>query len=86
VRRQVFVPNWGRGSVAFYVRTATPSAGAFSMARNEVKQLDSSMPIYEMKTLKGNWTRRCSPTGSSRSSRRGFGLLARSSRRLVSTA
>jgi predicted permease len=53
VRRQVFVPNWGRGSVAFYVRTATASAGAFSMVRNEVKQLDSSMPIYEMKTVEG---------------------------------
>jgi len=51
VRRQVFVPNWGRGSAAFYVRATGASAGAFSVIRNEVRQLDSSMPIYEMKTL-----------------------------------
>jgi predicted permease len=53
VRRQVFVPNWGRNSAAFYVRTTNASAAAFGMVRNEVKQLDSSMPIYEMKTLQG---------------------------------
>jgi predicted permease len=51
VRRQVFVPNWGRQSATFYVRTTNASAGAFSLVRNEVKQLDASMPIYEMKTL-----------------------------------
>ena len=51
VRRQVFVPHFGRGSGAFYVRTTTPSSTAYGIARNEVKQLDASMPIYEMKTL-----------------------------------
>ncbi len=51
VRRQVFVPNWGRGSATFYVRTTTGSAGAYNLLRNEVKQLDSAMPIYQMKTL-----------------------------------
>jgi predicted permease len=51
VRRQVFVPNWGSGSAAFYVRTTTASASAYSLVRNEVKQLDSSMPLYQMKTL-----------------------------------
>jgi ABC-type antimicrobial peptide transport system permease subunit len=51
VRRQVFVPNWGSGSAAFYVRTTTASASAYSLARSEVKQLDSSMPVYQMKTL-----------------------------------
>jgi predicted permease len=51
VRRQVFVPRWGKGSAAIYVRTTGASAAAFSLIRNEVKQLDSSMPIYEMKTL-----------------------------------
>ncbi len=53
VRRQVFVPNWGRGGVAFYVRTTTGSAGAYNLVRNEVKQLDASMPIYQVKTLQG---------------------------------
>jgi len=51
VRRQVFVPHWGRGSAAFYVRTVTPSATAYNLIRNEVKQLDATMPVYEMKTL-----------------------------------
>jgi predicted permease len=51
VRRQVFIPNWGRNSAAFYVRTNTGSSSAFNVIRNEVKQLDASMPVYEMKTL-----------------------------------
>jgi ABC-type antimicrobial peptide transport system permease subunit len=51
VRRQVFVPNWGRNSAAFYVRTINSSSNVFGIIRNEVKQLDSSMPLYEMKTL-----------------------------------
>jgi predicted permease len=53
VRRQVFVPNWGRGSVTYYVRTRTASSSAYSLIRNEVKQLDSTMPVYEMKTVQG---------------------------------
>jgi predicted permease len=53
VRRQVFVPNAGTGGAAFYVRTTTASAGAYNLIRNEVKQLDASMPIYQVKTLEG---------------------------------
>jgi ABC-type antimicrobial peptide transport system permease subunit len=37
--------------VAFYARTTDASAGAYTLIRNEVKQLDSSMPVYAMKTL-----------------------------------
>ena len=51
VRRQVFVPNWGRNSAAFYVRAMTSSSSAYGVIRNEVRQLDAAMPIYEMKTL-----------------------------------
>jgi predicted permease len=51
VRRQVFVPKWGRNSAAFYVRTSAGSASAYNIVRNEVKQLDASMPVYQMKTL-----------------------------------
>jgi predicted permease len=51
VHRQVFIPNWGRGSVAFYVRTLSGSDAAYGVLRNEVKQLDANMPVYEMKTL-----------------------------------
>jgi len=53
IRRQVFIPNWGKGGVAFYVRTANASAAAYSVIRNEVKQLDAAMPIYQVKTLEG---------------------------------
>ncbi len=51
VRRQVFVPHWGRNSAAFYVRTHDRVVGAYGLIRNEVKQLDAAMPVYEMKTL-----------------------------------
>jgi predicted permease len=51
VRRQVFVPHFGRGSAAFYVRTTTPASTAYGIARNEIKQLDAALPVYEMKTL-----------------------------------
>jgi len=53
VRRQVFIPNYGRSSVVFYVRSAVGSSTAFNTIRNEVKQLDATMPVYEMKTLEG---------------------------------
>jgi predicted permease len=51
VRRQVFIPNHGNGGVNFYVRTHTASDAAYGVIRNEIKQLDSSMPVYGMKTL-----------------------------------
>jgi predicted permease len=51
VRRQVFIPHWGRNSATFYVRTTTASAGAYALVRNEVRKLDASMPVYAMKTL-----------------------------------
>jgi predicted permease len=53
VRRQVFWPNWGKNSAVFYVRTTQASAGAFNLIRNEVKRLDSAMPVYDVKTLQG---------------------------------
>jgi len=51
VHRQVFIPNWGNGGVAFYVRAGLGSSSAYGSLRNEVKKLDASMPIYELKTL-----------------------------------
>ena len=53
VRRQVFIPSWGRGSSAIYVRAATSSAGAYSLIRNEIRRLDGAMPVYSLKTLHG---------------------------------
>jgi predicted permease len=51
VRRQVFVPNWGKNSAAFYVRTQTGSSAAYGLVRSELKRLDAAMPLYELKTL-----------------------------------
>jgi len=51
VRRQVFIPAWGRTEAAFYVRTTMSSAAAFGLVRREVQRLDSSLPIFETKTL-----------------------------------
>jgi predicted permease len=53
VRRQAFVPfmQGGQRGVAFYVRTAVDSTTMFTAVRQQVAKLDSSMPIYEMKTL-----------------------------------
>ncbi len=53
VRRQVFVPNWGNQGVAFYVRAGLGSRSAYASLRGEVKKLDASMPLYDLKTLGG---------------------------------
>jgi predicted permease len=53
VRRQVFIPQWGQQSAAFYVRTQSASESAYGMVRREVQQLDAAIPIYELKTLEG---------------------------------
>jgi putative ABC transport system permease protein len=53
VRRQVFVPYWGNQGATLYVRTAIGAGSAYGVLRNEVKKLDASMPVYELKTLGG---------------------------------
>jgi predicted permease len=54
VHRQAFVPGFqdpfiGRGT--FYVRTSVNSATMFSAVRRKIHELDSAMPLYDMKTL-----------------------------------
>jgi predicted permease len=51
VRRQVFSPHWGNNAVAFYVRTSQDSKSMYGALRAQVRNLDASMPVYEMKTL-----------------------------------
>jgi predicted permease len=54
VHRQVFVPFMQSdfpASVAFYVRTSMDSKSMLAALRSKVTQLDSGMPVYEMKTL-----------------------------------
>src|SRR5262249_17924369 len=37
--------------VAFYVRTAIDSQSMFNALRSKVRELDASLPVYDMKTL-----------------------------------
>jgi len=53
VHRQVFVPNWGNGAAAFYIRASMGTASVFRAVRTEVKKLDAAMPVHQMKTLGG---------------------------------
>ena len=76
VRRQVFWPGYGNGTTAYYVRTLAGSTATYGQIRNEVRQLDSSMPVFGMKTVESQldetlMTERLIATLSA-----GFGLLA----------
>ena len=51
VHRQVFIPNWGKDSGVFYLRTLTPPGSVHALVRNEVRRLDPGIPVYNMKTL-----------------------------------
>jgi hypothetical protein len=53
VRRQVFVPRWGKTDATYYVRTASSSSDAFRTIRAQVRELDRSMPVYGLKTVQG---------------------------------
>ena len=53
VHRQVYVPNWGKYSAVFYVRTGTPASETYNVVRNDVRQLDAAMPLYDLKTVEG---------------------------------
>jgi predicted permease len=51
VHRQVYLPNWGATSAVFYARAQTASTSAFNLIRNDVRELDSAIPVYDMKTV-----------------------------------
>jgi predicted permease len=76
VHRQVFVPNWGKNSAVFYVRTQAASGIAYNMVRNEVKQLDSAMPVYGMKTVESQLDETLLTDRLIAMLSAGFGLLA----------
>ena len=76
IRRQVYVPNWGKGGVTYYVRTTDSSAAAFGAIRNQVRKLDASMPVYAMKTLEGQLDETLLTDRLIASLAAGFGLLA----------
>jgi hypothetical protein len=76
VRRQVFVPQWGRGSAAFYVRAASSSSSVYGIIRNEVRQLDAAMPVYALKTVEGQLDQTLLTDRLIALLSAGFGLLA----------
>jgi len=54
VRRQVFLPYLESASpaaVTFYVRSTSPAMALFAALRRLVAKLDSSLPVYDLKTL-----------------------------------
>jgi len=76
VHRQVFVPIWGRNSSAIYVRTTTPASTAYAALRGAVKELDASMPVYEMKTVESQLDETLLTDRLIAMLSAGFGLLA----------
>jgi len=51
VRRQVFVPKWGKDGAVFYVRSGMSSAATFTAMKGAVRKLDAALPVYGIKTL-----------------------------------
>lgn len=76
VRRQVFLPAWGSSSAAFYVRTGLRPALVYRAVREKVRQLDPSMPVFEMKTLAGQLDETLLTERLIAMLSAGFGLLA----------
>jgi predicted permease len=76
IHRQVFWPNWGRNSTTYYVRTQRDSSTAFSQIRQDLKALDASMPIYQMKTVQGQLDETLLSDRLTALLSAGFGLLA----------
>jgi len=76
VRRQVFIPNWGKNDGVFYLRARTDSDSAFALVRSEVKKLDSGMPVYGMKTVEGQLDETLLTDRLIAMLSAGFGLLA----------
>ncbi len=76
IHRQVFIPNWGKNGAVYYVRTLAPPAGAYDLVRNEVRRLDSAMPVFGMKTLEAQLDETLLTDRLIAMLSAGFGLLA----------
>ena len=60
VRRQVFVPNWGKQQRDVLRADHAASTSAFTLIRNEVKQLDAGdAGLRDEDAAKDSSTRRC---------------------------
>jgi len=76
VRRQVFIPNWGKNSAVFYVRTQRGSSTTYNQIRSEVRQLDPGIPVYSMKTVESQLDETLLTDRLIAMLSAGFGLLA----------
>ena len=76
VHRQVFLPFYGKSSSVFYLRTLTASSATYGQIRNEVRQLDPNMPVYDMKTLEAQLDETLVSDRLVAMLSAGFGLLA----------
>ncbi|MEZ5419839.1 MAG: ABC transporter permease [Vicinamibacterales bacterium] len=76
VRRQVFVPSFGRNSATFYVRARQASAETFGLLRREIAALDAGIPTYAVKTVEGQLDETLLTDRLIASLSAGFGLLA----------
>lgn len=76
VRRQVFVPSWGKIAATFYARTQNASASAFTQIRGELRALDAGIPVYAMKTVEGQLDETLLTDRLIAMLSAGFGLLA----------
>jgi predicted permease len=76
VHRQVFMPNWGKNSGVFYLRTQSGSSATYTQIRNEVRQLDSGIPVFAMKTVESQLDETLLSDRLIAMLSAGFGLLA----------
>jgi predicted permease len=76
VRRQVFIPQWGKSTATFYVRSQNASASTFTQIRGELAALDAAIPVYAMKTVEGQLDETLLTDHLIASLSAGFGLLA----------
>jgi predicted permease len=76
VRRQVFIPQWGKSTATFYVRSQSASASTFTQIRGELAALDAGIPVYAMKTVEGQLDETLLTDRLIASLSAGFGLLA----------
>lgn len=79
VRRQVFLP-FSQSSfpyaASFYVRTTAPPGSMYAVLRGKVRQLDSGLPVYEMKTLGDQLAETLGPERVTAGLSTAFGVLA----------
>jgi predicted permease len=76
IRRQVFIPSFGKNSATFYVRTRSASAETFAQLRRELAALDAGIPAYQVKTVEGQLDETLLTDRLIASLSAGFGLLA----------